>query len=238
MKTWTAFALLLVLGSLPVLADEKDKVATLRGEIELLKIQRDVDKTLLREAMLLEGRRVMKPRTTPPNDDRARKLVEEEQVILKNFIDRKRDDLVKRTLELGSKASELAALKNSVANQGTPRPNPNATTGATPINDKDREALFEKMEDAQVEVQLLQTQAQLYQQGLNQALHELANAEFAASQDKAQQDKADQARKGLDKAKNHYLSINKKFHDEQRKLSELQSRLGMIMGPGVGGGFQ
>ena len=69
-----------------------------------------------------------------------------------------------RTVELKKKTNGLSA-----ALQRANRPN----APATPGEDKDRPGLIEKLEAAQVEVQLLQLQANMYQQELNEALNNL-----------------------------------------------------------------
>lgn len=239
MKTWAAFTVLLVLGTVPTRAGEKDKAATLRGEIEFLELQRDVDKTLLREAMLLAGRGEMQAMADPLNAEEARKQSKVERDALEKFIEGKREAVIERTSELKRKASELAAMEKleekSAASRRVSQPNRIARTSDTPGDDKERQELIEKMEEAQVEVQLLQMQTQLYQQPLSEALRALANAEFAASNDKTQQDKADAARKRFEKSREKYVNFSKKLQLEQSKLNGLQMRSGM---GGMGGGMR
>jgi hypothetical protein len=59
----------LTLGIVAAHADEPDKANALRGEIEVLQIQQDADKTLLKEAHLLDGRARMSRKTETKQSD-------------------------------------------------------------------------------------------------------------------------------------------------------------------------
>src|SRR4051794_12919486 len=123
MKTWTALALLLILGGVSARAEDNDKVATLRGEIELSEIERDVDKELLREAMMLAGRARMRETADRTDSVEARKRSQAESDALEVFIQTKKVAVVERTAELKKKASEVSALEKSAAIQRVTRPN-------------------------------------------------------------------------------------------------------------------
>ena len=114
-------------------------------------------------------------------------------------------------------------MEKTAAIQRVPRPN----QPVKPSDDKDRQGLIEKMEEAQIEVQLLQLQTQLYQQPLYEALQALANAEFAASNDETQREKADAERKRFNNVKTKYVNFNKVLRLEQEKVAELQKCLGL-----------
>src|SRR4051812_44358676 len=86
MKTWPAFSVLLVLCVGTSRAQEKpapildDKV-----ELELAELEQDVDKTLLREAMLLLGRKGLVPLSERPTSEEARQREDEDTLVLKNY---------------------------------------------------------------------------------------------------------------------------------------------------------
>lgn len=139
MKIWPAFAVLLVLGGVPAHADDKDEATSLRREIEAMKFGRDINKTLLREALLQVGRRAMKQITDPPpNTDEARKRTEQEFVAWRAFLHEKEKAVVERTDQLERKTTELSALvkEKSAAIRRETRANQIAQ----------REGLIEKME--------------------------------------------------------------------------------------------
>src|SRR4051794_23243224 len=111
MKTSTAFMLVLVLVVAPARAEDDDKAAALRGEIEVSELERDVDKDLLREALLLAGRAGMGQAADRPESDEARKRDQADLLALQEYIQVKRLAVVKRTAELRRKASESSALE-------------------------------------------------------------------------------------------------------------------------------
>lgn len=178
MKTLAAFAVLLVLAVVPSRADDKittlrdeiehlqihrgdeDKGSALQGEIELLQIQQDVDKTLLREAMMVAGRARFVRMADRPDTDEAKKRAAVEAEVVEVFIREKQEAVLRRTAELKKKANELSAARM----KANPPVKP---------DDKDRPELIEKLEEARVEVQLLLMQSQMFQKKLNEALNPL-----------------------------------------------------------------
>lgn len=229
MKTLAAFAVLLVLGVLPARAEDDDKVATLRGELQLLELGRDVDKALLREAMMTAGRAAMGQTAKRPDSEEARKRFAVESAALDEFIKAKSEAVLKRTAVLEKRTAELAA-----ATRRGNRPNQQPK----PTDDKDRPGLIEKMEEGQVEVQLLRAKYQMYQQKLNQVLNAVATAEIAADSDETQREKAESARKEFNDFRKKYVDFSKQFQLEQDKVTELRSRLGLPGMSGIGGGFR
>jgi hypothetical protein len=224
MKTPTAFTVVLTLGIVSALADEPDKVNALRGEVEVLQIQQDVDKTLLNEALLLVGRARMKLIA-----ETARTGAAVENTALEAFIKEKSEAVAKRAAELKGKAFELAALESGTSTRKVSR--------AKPIDDGDRQRQIEELEEAQLEVQLLQMQVQLHQQPLAEAQHNVAQAEYAAGSDPKMREKADTERKRYEEAKAKFIEFSKRFRLEQEKMGRLQESLGGA-GMGFGGGFR
>jgi hypothetical protein len=224
MKTLTAFTVVLTLGIVSALADEPDKANALRGEIEVLQIQQDVDKTLLNEALLLVDRARLKLMAETARTEAAVK-----NTALEVFIKEKSEAVAKRAAELKGKAFELAALERGTATQKVSRPKP--------IDDGDRQRQIEELEGAQLEVQLLQMQVQLHQQPLTEALQNVAQADFAAESNPDMREKAETERKRYEKAKAKFIEFSKRFRLEQEKMRRLQESLGGA-GMGFGGGFR
>ncbi len=135
------------------------------GETEVSQLELDVDKELLREAMMLVGRARMRQ----AGSEQAQKQLQN----LEEFIKAKKVAVIERTANLKKEASE----------------------SSKPGETEDREGLLEKLTETQVEFQLLLSQSPMYQKKLNEAINELATAEFEASNDGTQQEKADSERK-------------------------------------------
>jgi len=231
MKTWTAFALLLVLAPTPAKAQqakEPEKKASDTAEIEMLELKQDVDKTLLREALLLLGRG---REGMTQSGGRAERREAGEIDALKKFVDEKEHAYIQRAGELTKRRAEL---KNQQIAQANPTRNQVGQV-RNPVDEKERQGLVEKLVESQVEVQLLQSQEQSYQQTLNEAIQALTKADFAAGDDPTQQEKADAARKRFDKAKTKYVDITKRLQAEQGKIGEMQSRTGYFGMGGMGG---
>jgi hypothetical protein len=221
MKTWPAFAILLVLGLAPSRAQEKPAPAQDdRVELKLAELEQDVDLTLIREAMLLRGRKGLVPLSKRPTSDEDRRREEEDTLDLEKYIQGKKQDIIERSARLESKKI----------------PAKTTTRGSKPA-EADRQGLIEKIQNAQVEVQLLQMQVNLYQKPLDEAINALAEADFAASTDPSQQAKAEAARKRFDKAKAKYVDLSKRLQLEQSKMGEMQMRIGMGGMGGMGGGM-
>ncbi len=217
-----ASALLLAFG-IPARAQQQP--APPRNEnvqTELIELEQDVDKALLREAMMLLGRKNLKPSSERPTSDEARKREAEDAAVLEDYIQRKKQAIIERAGELRKGRAESFRARMAQIVPKAP--------------EADRQGLIEKMEGAQVEVQLLQTQVQAFQQPLSQAIQELTAAELAASQDANQRSKAEEARKGYEKAKSKFVEISKRFQVEQGKLAEMQQSMGGMGGGGMGGG--
>src|SRR5947209_1470186 len=97
MKTCALIAVSLVLGVDSARADEPDKLTSLRGEIEFLEIEHDVDKTLMREAMLNLGRNTMAGLAGSPPTEAMRLRIEAELAGLEKFIAAKKVALLDRS---------------------------------------------------------------------------------------------------------------------------------------------
>jgi hypothetical protein len=191
---------------------------------ELLELEQDVDKTLLREAMLLLGRKGLRPSSERPTSGEARDREAEDAEVVEAYIKQKKKAIVERASLLRDMRSEASRVSRAPTTRPRPR-------GVNP----DAQGLIEKVESAQVEVQLLRTQVQMFQQPLNEAINALAAAELAAGSDEAQRAKADAARKEFEKVKSRFVEVSKRFQVEQGKLSEMQQGIGM---GGMGGGFR
>jgi spore germination protein GerM len=231
MKILPPFALLLLLGY-PVMAQQAQPAPSEDNTVrtELLMLEQDVDKTLLREAMLQLGRKALIPRSERPNDADARKREESDARHLMDFIESKKVTIAER-------ATEMRKLRNAPNQVRTALVSSQPQRGprANQPNEQDRLSLIEKAEADKIEAQLLQRQVQLYQQPLDEALEALANAEFAANKDATQKDKLEAARKEFEKARSKYLEISTKYQDKQGRLNEMQQMTGM---GGMGGGFR
>jgi len=233
MKTWTVLAMMIVLGGVRVGAQEPAAASDDRVLLELLELEQDVDKTLLREAMLLVGRSGIK-RSPDKEDFPGARMGALQVEDLKAYIADKKSSIIARSAELKKR---MLAVQ-----QGNARPKPAPLNQATPsIDAPERQRLIEKREAARVEIQLLQVENQLYQGPMNAALQALAAADFAASNDASMRAKAETARQEFDKAKAKYVECTKKLWLEEAKVSEFDQRLnsgGMSGMGGMGGGMR
>ena len=210
MKIPAAFALLLVFGVPTEAQPTPPRTETI--ESELLQLEQDADKTLLSEALLVRGRKAMQQRAdAQPGESPA----------LRDFIAEKKRSIIKRSEEMREMRSKSTATK---------------ARAAAPLAEADRQKLIEKMANAQVEVQLLQTQSQLYQGALTEAINALATAELVASGDENQRQKVDAARKEYEKAKSRVVEVGKRLTTEQAKLNEMYQTTGFMGGMGMGMG--
>ena len=227
MKHLAPFALLLLLGGNPARAQQQQPAPTQGSRIrrELLELEQEVDKTLLREAMLALGRKELRPTSERPGDDPAKLRDEEDIKRLRFFIEEK-----KAAIEERSSALDKARGVPTQAQMASARPNPSEKQASA----EDRQGLIEKVENVQVEVQLLQTQVTLFQQPLQEAINALASAELAASNDETQKGKADSARKEFEKTRAKFVEYSKRLQVEQGKLQSMQQMSGM----GMMGGFR
>jgi hypothetical protein len=188
-------------------------------ELELLELEQDVDKTLLREALLLQGRTDMKaaPDTAPDN-----KEFERNAKALHEFIGKKKDAIVARTAEVRkTRAQGMRPIARDVRGDQQAK--------------VDRQTSYEKFAEAQIDVQLLEAQLALLQEPLNAAVQALATAELAASNDGSQRAKAEAARKEFEKIKAKYVGYNKRLQAEQQGLQSMGMMSGM---GGMGGGMR
>ncbi len=221
MKTWSAVAILLVLAIVPSRAQEKPSPDVDESvHLDFLELEQDVDKTLLREAMLLQGRNGLKPSSERPSSDDDRRRAEVDNHRLREYIQAKKQ-------AIGQRSDELKKIRGMTTKA--------ASKPSTPPAEADRQKLIEEYQNAQVEAQLLQTQAQMYQQPLQEAIQALAEAEFAASNDPSQREKAEAARKQYEKAKAKFVELSKRLQLEQTKIGEIQSRFGLGGMGGMGG---
>jgi hypothetical protein len=182
-------------------------------DLELLELEQDADKALLREALLLQGRQGMKPITQ--GADGEKRQFSEEAAALRDFIDRKKHALTARAAEL--------AEKRTVARRVP------AGTRASQPPDGDRQTVIEKYEQARVEAQLLEAQIALLQTPMEKAIQALAKAELDASNDEARRPVAEAARREYDKIKAKVVEHNKRLQLEQQAMQPMQMR-------GMGGG--
>ena len=228
MKTWPVLAALLVLGAVPTRAqqssDSSERSATIRGEMDLLELEREVDKQLLREAMIKVGQVRM-----------SKQQDEAEVAALEAFIQSKKSAVVERVVALKRKEAELSNATMPTARPGMTPPNKPVKPTGTRSEGGEKRELIEELDEAQLEVQILHMQVDLCQNPLNEAMQALAAAEFAASNDESQREKANAARKRYDKAKEKFLVFSKKFQLEQNKVGELQQRMNF---GGMGGGMR
>jgi hypothetical protein len=230
MRILAAAALLLLLGAQANAQTSAQPAPPRKPSIrfELLELEQEVDKSVLREAMLQLGRKAMKP---APAAEAEKADQAAEVAALRGCIDEKKRAIIERSDELKA----MQAESNRVRATTSAPANPNTLTQA------DRQALIEKVETAQIELQLLQKQVQLFGQPLNEAVDTLANAEVAASNDESQRGKAEAARKQYEKAKAKYVEVSKKFQEEQDRMNGMQLKLnmgGMAGMGGMGGGFR
>jgi hypothetical protein len=188
-------------------------------ELELMELEQDVDKTLLREALLLQGRTDMKaaPDTAPED-----KEFERHAKALRDFIDKKKGAIIERATRL-------------TKTRGASR-RAQASPAASPAEQKgNREELAERIQKSQIDIQLLEAQVILLREPLNEAIRALAKAEVAASKDEAERPKAEAARKEFEKIKARVVEQNKRLQLEQQ---ELQSMNQVMQMGGYGGGMR
>ena len=99
----------------------------------------------------------------------------------------------------------------------------------------DQQATFEKYAEAQINVQLLEAQLAMLQDSLNSAVHTLAAAELAASNDEAKGANARAARKEFEKIKAKYVGYSKQLQVERQGMQPIGMMGGM---GGMGGGLR
>jgi hypothetical protein len=236
MKTWPVLVAFLILSAVPSRAQQPgealEKSARIRGEMDILALEQEVDTQLLREALITRGHVGMSGRR-----DEAAKQAEVAIEVLERFIKDKKHAIVERAIELKSKDAELANAAKAAARPAPPPTPPNRPLPPPTARreEGERQEFIKELEEAQVEVELLQMQSQMYRPPLNEAMETLAAAEFAASTDESQRDKADAARKRYVKAREKYLELSKKLHVEQTRVNDLQNRInfGGMMGGGM-----
>ena len=227
MKIFAAVASLLVLGSIQAPAQQPQPAPSQdeKVQLELLEIEQDVDKTLLREAMLTLGR---KGQVRTPEVAQKREAAETD--LLKDYIAEKKTAIIGRAADLQKLRAESSRVRRAPAALAQP---PQRDGQAAK---QERQELIEKAGAVQVDVQLLERQVQYHQQPLNEAVDALALAESEAANDQSKKAMADEARKQYDKAKSRHVDLSKKLQMEQEKLNTLQQQLNFGgMGGGMGG---
>lgn len=211
MKSLAAFALV-VLSCAPAIAQRAQPQTQSPGiESELLEMAQDVDKTILREALMLQARQGMKPEANLPKKDAD---------ALREFIAKKKGDIIARAADV---------RKSRVPGMRGPNTVSRAATTA------EQQDVIEKIEKAQIETQLLQVGVNLLQPALTKAINALATAELAMNDDETQKAKVDEARKEYEKIKAKYVDASKRLQLEQQELQLMQQSIGMR---GMGGGFR
>jgi hypothetical protein len=250
MKTLAAFALVLVFGAQaqaqlggggapgnPGRGQQQQAVPTQETQVglELLELEQEADKTLLKEALLVLGRKGLNVAMERPGDEGASKRELEQQEALKSYIAAKKESIVKRSAEIQALRDEPLRRRRAQAATQVAKVN-------TELARMDRQGQIEKIEASQAEIQLLQRQGQAYGQKLTEAIEALVNAELMVGKDETQRGMADEARRQYEKAKAKYVEVSKQTRLEENKLNELQQQAGMGgfgggMG-GLGGGFR
>lgn len=188
---------------------------------ELLEIEQEVDKASLKEALTMQRKDAMHQFL---GGGRSPRREENEKKELAAYIAELKKTITDRDAEL--KKIRAEALKAGV----------NRAQAAASAPKVDREEQIEKLEKAQVEVQLLQAQIGLLQDPLNDSINAVAAAEQAAADDEAKRPQAEEARKKLDKIKSRFIDLGKRLKVNQEEVGSLQST-GVGMG-GMGGGFR
>ena len=200
-------------------------------QLELLELEQDADKALMKEAILLLGRKGLKLSSERPTDKEAMKREVDDVDSLKAFIEEKKASIIKRSTEMKALREEPLRLRRAQAASQVVQRNAQMTK-------PDRQEQIERMEASQAENQLLQRQVQIYGQKLTEAIETFVNAELAAGNDETQKEKAEVAKKQYEKAKAKFVEISKQAQLEQNKFNELQQQVnmgGMGMGGGMGG---
>jgi hypothetical protein len=188
-------------------------------ERELLAIEQEVDKALLKEALLQLGHARMKG--APEGKAEAQKY-EKEARDLEEYIASKKEAIVAR-------ASEMMKA------QTDGRPMPPVTQESLAKQAAKRQDTIEKLETGKVDVQVLTAQVNKLRPQLSQAVEELAAADLAASKDETRRAKAEEARKEYEKLKARFVEISKRQQMVQEEIQSLQQSLNT---GGFGGGFQ
>src|SRR4051812_33257524 len=139
MKTRIIFAVLLLLAGVPTRANDEDdgnKAARSPGDLELMEIAQEVDKALLREAMLQIGRQRME--LPGPGDQRQLSAARADH--LEHFINEKKQAIVARAAELKQKAIEEGREKEKgIQAVSPPGPTSPATVPPVIVDDHDDE---------------------------------------------------------------------------------------------------
>jgi hypothetical protein len=227
MKSLTAFALV-VLACVPARA-QFGGMGVMGGrpaaqaqsiEAEILEMEQEADKVLLKEALLLQGRQSMKPIHGSETEEKQHA---ERTAALRDFIVKKKEAITARAPEILGKRTPV---RLGPQQQGAPQPPSDG-----------RQDAVERYEKAKIEVQLLEAQVNLLQPELAKAIEAVANADHAASKDEKQREKAEAARKDYDKIKAKVVELSKRLHQEQQIVLPMQMQM-QRMGMGRGGGFQ
>ena len=227
MKTLTAFALLLMFGLTANAQQSQQPPVDQSSRIrrELLELEQETDKMLLRESFLILGRKELRPLAERPADDRSRNLETQYLDTLNRFIEDKKKAMVERAAAM----DELRAVpSNRVATSQPSQPKGIAV-------EQHKQSLIAKYTDAEVESQLLQKKSELFQNALNQAIEKLADAELAASNDESRKPELDAARKLYDKVKSIYAENSKKLLSAQNEIFEIQQSGAFPRFGGMGG---
>jgi hypothetical protein len=182
-------------------------------ELELLEIEQEADKAALKEALLLQARQGMQQiRGT----DHAKRQAAEDVEILRDFIDMKKREIVKRAAELGK--SRISSLRRSTT--------ATASTADQPAL-VERQVAIEKIEAAQVEDQLLQAKINLLQNGLSEAINVLAALDVAAEENEAKRAEAEKARMKYEKIRAGYIVHKKRQQMIRQELQSMYRMQGM-----------
>ncbi len=191
-----------------------------RVKLDLLELEQEVDKSLLREALTNLGKATM---ANPKAD----------VVALSDFIQTK-----KASIE--SRAASMAEIKDK------PFKAKRELSQARQAPKSDQLAQIEALQLGEVEIQLLQSQVGSYQNKLTTSIQELTkaemNSEFGGLSPEQKKNDLDAARQQYDKVKARYVDYSKQLQAHQMDVLNLQRQLGINnmfggMG-GMGGGFQ
>ncbi|WP_435020714.1 hypothetical protein TA3x_001979 [Tundrisphaera sp. TA3] len=219
MRTATFAAMLLVFGVCPTQAQFGGGGLPATplidpAEAKLLQIEQDTDETLLREALLALGKRELRR----PSERGSKAEEQAATDALNEFIQAKKVAIIERAAKMNPKPA-VAKVANRPANPADP-------------------AKSEEIERLKVQVQLLQAQVSYSQQGLAEAIDNLAKAEVATDDEEGHKDKVDTARKKFEAIQAKHVEFSKRLKDEFGKLTELnpQSAYGFGGMGGIGGG--
>jgi hypothetical protein len=194
--------------------DQKEEIAKIRGEILASETLRDADRTLLGEARLTLGRAEISGRPVP--DDFRRQL--------DRFMQEKLEAVSKQEFDLRRKHDEIQRLEESLADRGIVRPEDLSRDSREQMK-KVHEQRIEMLEEAELELQLLETQAQKSRGSLAEALTALVDSEFQEADDPENEARKNDARRRYREARAKHVQIRKRIVLEQEKAAGVRAMM-------------